>query len=202
MPHVDPVDGLAMMTTDLGYMTVNAYVIWDPETRQAVTFDTGATCDPLIQCILNKGLTVSHVYITHTHLDHVMDIVRLQEETGVHGYGPAIENPLGLRPLKPGDAFVVGNLKIKVLDTSGHTPGGLSYFITGLSHPIVVVGDALFAGSIGGAAAAYDQALRNLRDHVFTLPDETIVCPGHGPLTTIGHEKIWNPFFVEYKSRT
>lgn len=194
-----PAQGFTMATTPFGqFMTVNAYVVWCPETKQAISFDTGTDCTPLLNTLTNNGATLAWAAITHTHMDHLADLERLLETTGARGVGPAIENPLGLNPLNHGDAFYVGNLKISVLGTHGHTPGGLSYFIEGLDAPMVITGDAFFAASMGGAArvpGAYQQALRTNREYILSLPDNTIVCPGHGPLSTVGHEREWNAFF-------
>jgi glyoxylase-like metal-dependent hydrolase (beta-lactamase superfamily II) len=145
-------------------------------------------------------LQLQKIFITHTHMDHLADLDTLQQTSGADSYGSAAENPLGLKPLNHGDGFILGNLKIRVLGTSGHTPGGLSYFIEGLQYPLVIVGDALFAGSMGGAAYAYQEALKNNRERILSLPDHTVICPGHGPLTTVTEEKAHNPFFPEFKN--
>lgn len=195
-----PVPGLAMFTTWYGDMTVNSYLVWDPQSKQAASFDTGATCQPMLDFVEATHLELKKIFITHTHMDHLADLDTLQEKSEADSYGSAAENPLGLKPLVHQDGLVLGQLRIRVLGTSGHTPGGLSYFIQGLAKPIVVVGDALFAGSMGGAAYAYQEALKNNRERILTLPDETIICPGHGPLTTVGEEKAHNPFFPELKS--
>ncbi len=189
--------GLAMFTTPFGAgMTVNAYLVWDEATKRAITIDTGSSCQPMLQYASKHHLTFAKHVVTHTHLDHLADIDTLLEKGQGLGYGPAIENPLGLTPIKGGDGLIVGELHVRVLGTHGHTPGGLSYYITGLETPIVVVGDALFAGSMGGVPShAYQTALRNNREHLLTLPKNTIICPGHGPLTTVGQERQHNPFF-------
>jgi glyoxylase-like metal-dependent hydrolase (beta-lactamase superfamily II) len=192
--------GLAMFTTWYGDMTVNSYLVWDPESKLAASFDTGSTCQPMLDFIQANHLTLKKIFITHTHMDHLADLDTLQQKSEADSYGSAAENPLGLKPLVHQDGLVLGSLRIRVLGTSGHTPGGLSYFIEGLSKPLVVVGDALFAGSMGGAAYAYQEALKNNRERILSLPDTTVICPGHGPLTTIGEEKAHNPFFPELKS--
>lgn len=197
--EVQPFDGFAMFTTVFGDMTVNSFLVWDPRTREAASFDTGSTCQPMLDHLLSKGLTLRRIFITHTHMDHLADLDRLQRETDAPSYGSAAENPLGLLSLVHGDGLILGSLKIRVLGTSGHTPGGTSYFIQGLARPVVVVGDALFAGSMGGAPHAYGEALRNNREHILSLPPETVICPGHGPLTTVGEERMNNPFFPELK---
>ena len=196
---VPELDGFAMFTTPYGDMTVNAYLVWDPKTREAASFDTGATCQPMLDLVREKGLTLKRIFITHTHMDHLADLDHLQASCEALSYGSAAENPLGLKPLMHGDGLVLGSLRIRVLGTSGHTPGGLSYFIEGLSKPLVVVGDALFAGSMGGAPYAYFEALENNRTKILSLPPQTVICPGHGPLTTVGEERANNPFFPELK---
>jgi hydroxyacylglutathione hydrolase len=191
--------GFSMFTTVYGDMTVNAYLIWDPETLEAASFDTGSTCAPMLDCVDCHQLQLKKLFITHTHMDHLADLDRLQMETGGECYGSAVENPLGLKSLRHGDGFALGNLRIRVLGTSGHTPGGLSYYVQGLAKPLVIVGDALFAGSMGGAPHAYEEALKNNRERILSLPEETIICPGHGPLTLVGEERQHNPFFPELK---
>src|SRR5438477_221430 len=80
--------------------------------------------------------------------------------------------------------------------TCGHSSGGMTYVVNGLAPPIAIVGDSIFAGSMGGGNVSYDDALRNNLKKILTLPDETIICPGHGPMTTVGEEKQHNPFFA------
>jgi len=196
---VPEMDGFAMFTTNYADMTVNAYLIWDPQSKEAASFDTGSSCQPMLAHLKGNALRLTRIFITHTHMDHLADLERLQAKSEAISYGSAAENPLGLKPLVHGDGLVLGKLTIRVLGTSGHTPGGLSYFIEGLSKPLVVVGDALFAGSIGGAPYAYHEALRNIQQRILTLPPETVICPGHGPLTTVGEERAHNAFFPGLK---
>lgn len=192
--------GLAQFTTWYGDMTVNAYLVWDPNTGEAASFDTGSSCQSMLDFLHHQKLSLHKIFITHTHMDHLADLEKLSATVSdAHCYGSAAENPLGLKPLVHGDGLLVGNLKIRVLGTSGHTPGGLSYFIEGLDRPLVVVGDALFASSMGGAPYAYQEARMNNLHKLLTLPDDTIICPGHGPMTTVGEEKAHNPFFPELK---
>lgn len=197
-PVVHSPKELVMTTTPFGQgMTVNAFLVWDPVTKKSASFDTGSDCSGLLTAMSEHELQHQYVFITHTHLDHLADIERLQREVPLaKGFGPGIENPLGLNPLSHGDRFMLGSLQISVLGTSGHTPGGLSYFIEGLEKPLVIVGDALFAGSMGGATMAYQTALSNNQKYIYTLPEDTIICPGHGPLTTVGQEKAHNAFYA------
>jgi hydroxyacylglutathione hydrolase len=198
--HVEGIDGLAQFNTTYGDMTVNAYLVWDPATREAVAFDTGADCSGMLQRVDREDLKVKLVLLTHAHPDHVADLRRLRKATGAPVYISELEPEEGAEPIAEGRNFEVGALKIEARLTSGHSPGGITYVVTGLAQPVAVVGDSLFAGSMGGGNLSYQDALRNNREKILTLPDEAIVCPGHGPLTTVGKEKRDNPFFANLNS--
>jgi Zn-dependent hydrolases, including glyoxylases len=188
--------GLAQFNTTYGDMTVNAYLAWDPATREAVAFDTGADCGGMLQRIEKENLSVKLILLTHAHPDHVADLRRLRKATGAPVYISELEEAEETEEITEGKRFEVGLLEIEARLTSGHSPGGMTYVVTGLSRPVAIVGDSLFAGSMGGGNVSYDDALRNNREKILTLPDETIICPGHGPLTTVGKEKRDNPFFA------
>jgi glyoxylase-like metal-dependent hydrolase (beta-lactamase superfamily II) len=102
----------------------------------------------------------------------------------------------GAEPIDEGKTFGLKSLQIDTRLTWGHSPGGMTYVVTGLARPIAIVGDSLFAGSMGGGNVSYRDALQNNIEKILTLPDETIICPGHGPMTTVGEEKQHNPFFA------
>jgi hydroxyacylglutathione hydrolase len=193
---IGEIDGLAMFNTTYGDMTVNAYLVWDPATRDAVAFDTGADCGGMLERAQREHLKVKLILLTHAHPDHVADLRRLHETTGAPVYISELEPEEGAEPIAEGKRFEVGSLRIEARLTSGHSPGGITYVVTGLAKPIAVVGDSLFAGSMGGGNVSYQDALRNNREKILTLSEETIVCPGHGPLTTVGKEKRDNPFFA------
>src|SRR3954462_7537702 len=188
-------DGLAQFNTTYGDMTVNAYLAWDPATREAVAFDTGADCSGMLARIASEQLKLTLILLTHAHPDHVADLGRLRSKTGAPVYISELEPEECAKPIAEGKMFEVGSLKIEARLTSGHSPGGITYVLTGLSRPVAIVGDSLFAGSMGGGNVSYQDALGNNREKILTLPDETIVCPGHGPLTTVGKEKRENAFF-------
>lgn len=193
---IPDVAGLAAFTTNYGDMTVNAYLIWDPATREAVAFDTGADCTAMLRRASREDLTFKFIMLTHAHPDHVADLERLRAETGAIIYISEHESARGAETIAEGERFRVGALHIEARLTSGHSAGGTTYVITDLARPVAVVGDSLFAGSMGGGAVSYEDAIRNNLEKILTLPNETIVCPGHGPLTTVGKEKRENPFFA------
>jgi hydroxyacylglutathione hydrolase len=196
---IEEIAGLAQFNTTYHDMTVNAYLVWDPGTREAVAFDTGADCGEMLKRIEKEKLKVKLILLTHAHPDHVADLGRLKEATAAPVYISAPEEEEGAEEVEEGKRFQVGSLEIEARLTSGHSLGGMTYVVTGLARPVAIVGDSLFAGSMGGGNVSYADALRNNRDKILTLPDETIVCPGHGPLTTVGRERRDNPFFAMHR---
>jgi glyoxylase-like metal-dependent hydrolase (beta-lactamase superfamily II) len=188
--------GFAQFNTVFGDITVNAYLAWDPARREAVAFDTGADCGEMLERISAEKLAVKLILLTHAHPDHIADLRRLRKETGAPVYISEREMAEGVESIEEGKQFRVGSLKIEARLTWGHSPGGMTFVITGLARPVAIVGDSLFAASMGGGNVSYEEAVRNNREKILTLPEETIVCPGHGPLTTVGKEKRDNPFFA------
>ncbi|MEP6809437.1 MAG: MBL fold metallo-hydrolase [Chthoniobacterales bacterium] len=193
---IEPIDGLAQINTTYGDMTVNAYLLWDPASRAAVVFDTGADCSEILARIKQQNLTVELILLTHSHPDHIEDLAKLQSSTSAPTYISAKESAPRAESIDEGKRFECGALRIEARLTSGHSRGGMTFFVEGLSRPIAIVGDSLFAASMGGGAVSYTDALENNRQKILTLPEETIVCPGHGPLTTVAKERRENPFFA------
>jgi hydroxyacylglutathione hydrolase len=195
-PKIDERDGVAQFNTRYHEMAVNAYLVWDPPSRAAAAFDTGADCSEMVRFANRHKLDVQLILLTHAHADHVADLPRLREETGADVFTPAREPVPGAEPIEEAKRFRLGKLQIDTRLTWGHSQGGMTYVVTGLSRPIAIVGDSLFAGSIGGGNVSYQDALQNNLEKILTLSDETIICPGHGPMTTVGEEKVHNPFFA------
>ena len=187
-------------TTAFDGGTVNAYVVWDPATKEAAIFDTGMDAGPLLDIVRKNGLKPKYLFVTHIHNDHIAELPNVVRETGVPVYVHRSTDIGGVKTFEWGRTSPRGGLTVEPRQTTGHADGGTSYLVTGpsLEVPIAVVGDALFAGSMGGGAVSYEDALRTDRQSLFTLPDQTVVASGHGPLTTIGSEKNHNPFFPEF----
>ena len=187
---IPPVPGLHAFSTPFGGIDVNSYAVVDPSTGKAAAFDTGSDCSDL----LALGLRIEKIFLTHIHGDHIFDLDRLIEKTGAEAFANALEPLAGTTPFHAPAEFEVGNLRIRAIPTPGHARGGTTYFCTGLQRPVAFTGDALFAGSMGGAGSHWNEALHSLREKILSLPDETILCPGHGPATTVAEEKPHNPF--------
>jgi glyoxylase-like metal-dependent hydrolase (beta-lactamase superfamily II) len=190
--------GFAMFATAYGDMMVNSYLIWDMRERTAAVFDTGADCGELLDVVRAEKLQVHHVFLTHTHEDHVADLARLVAATRAQVWASEREPAdfPGARTFAENAHFHVGELAIKALSTWGHSPGQTTYYVTGLGRPLAVVGDSLFAGSMGGSATHYLDQYRNDRQKIFSLPRDTVLACGHGPLSSVAQELIHNPFFA------
>lgn len=188
--------GLAQFNTLYHDMTVNAYLVWDPQTLEAAAFDTGATAAPMVEKIRELGLTLKYLFLTHTHPDHVADIPGL---SAPEVYVNKNEPHDGAQTFTPGATWKLGGLTIESRSTWGHSKGGVTFVVSGLAQPVAVVGDALFASSMGGGMVSYADALATNRKEIFSLPDDTVIAPGHGPMSTVGEEKAHNPFYPEFK---
>lgn len=195
-PQPVQVEGLACFNTPFHDMTVNSYLAFDRKAGTAVAFDTGADCSEMLAFLKAEGLTLELILITHSHADHVLDLARLRQATGAEAYTGRLEPVEGAVPFEAGHSFTCGGLKISSRSTWGHSKGGVSYLVEGLQPPTAVVGDAVFAGSMGGGSVSYADALRTNREELLSLPGETVLCPGHGPLTTVAEERLHNPFFA------
>lgn len=196
VPIVDCPPSLVVATTPFGDMTVNAYILWDRENRDAAIFDTGAEAAPLLEAVAALELNPVSIFLTHSHADHTRALTELKRELGVEAWSPEHEPVTGTNTFRPGDLFNAGRHFIRTRLTPGHSPGGTTFLIKGPVVQAAVVGDALFAGSIGGVHNGYAPTLQAIGREILSLPDDTIICPGHGPLTTVAQEKANNPFFA------
>jgi glyoxylase-like metal-dependent hydrolase (beta-lactamase superfamily II) len=190
--------GFAMFNTPFEDMTVNSYLLWDTGSRTAAAFDTGASSDAMIDVARAEGLRVLYLFLTHTHDDHVADLDKMATTTGAEVWSSdrePIDYP-GAKTFHENAHFHVGELAIKTLSTWGHSPGQTTFYVTGLARPLAVVGDSLFASSMGGSAQHYAEQYRNDVEKIFTLPRDTVLACGHGPLTSVSQEKLHNPFFA------
>ena len=188
---------LRCITTTQG-IAVNCYLAWDEVSREAALFDTGWDAKPVLNLIEENQLALRHIFITHTHEDHVAALGGIREKfPKVRLHSGSKHAPVDQRN-RPNDFIHLGSLRITNRDTPGHAEDGVTYVIgtwpDDAPHA-AIVGDAIFAGSIGRGNQSWDLAKQKVREQIFSLPPETLICPGHGPLTTVEEEKAHNPFF-------
>jgi len=185
-------------TAGLG-MSVNAYLVWDEVTREAALFDTGFDAAPIVTLIEQHGLTLRHLFITHSHADHVAAVPAIRERfPKIRLHSSAKTAPVDQRN-RPHECLQLGSLRITHRDTPGHAEDGVTYVIGTWPEDaphVAVVGDALFAGSMGKAPGQAALARQKARESILSLPPATLLCPGHGPLTTVAEERAHNPFFA------
>ena len=198
----------------VGPIQANCFIIGDEGNREAAAVDPGDEVKRILSKIQKNNLTLKYIINTHGHFDHVGGNQALQKETGapilIHAgdapmlahladsaavWGMRVDNsPPADRLLEDGDEITFGDLTLQVIHTPGHSPGGISLYTPG--H--LFVGDTLFAGSIGRTdfpGGDYGTLIQAVRNRLFVLGDEVQVYPGHGPATTIGQERRFNPFF-------
>ena len=189
---------LRVFTTAGDGLTVNCYLVWDEVTRDAALFDTGLDAKPILDCITQNQLLLRHVFITHSHYDHVEALPGIRAawpKARVHS--SARSAPVDQRN-KPSEIVHLGGLRITHRETPGHAEDGVTYLVGNWQEDaphVAFVGDAIFAGSIGRGNQSWDLAKQKVREQILSLPPETLICPGHGPLTTVAEEKEHNPFF-------
>jgi hydroxyacylglutathione hydrolase len=189
---------LRRITTTQRGNTVNCYLVWDEISREGALFDTGWEAAPIFEILDREGVHLQHLFLTHTHEDHVaaMGDIRarfpkIRLHTNAKSAPPQHRN-------RSNDFLHLNNLRISNRDTPGHAEDGVTYIIGSWPEDapnVAIVGDAVFAGSMGTGFQSWDLAKEKIREQLLTLPTDTLVCPGHGPFTTIGEEKENNPFF-------
>ena len=202
----------------LGAYQTNCYVLSnDDSTKDCLIIDPGLEAEELIEFLDEEKLNPVAVILTHGHIDHIAGVATLRSrfpeiKVYIHNLdaemltnpsinlsaisGMAFVTDVEDVPLKGRDVIDLAGVKLLVLHTPGHTPGGISLYSKEAG--VVFVGDTLFADSIGRTdfpGGSMSQLLNSVREKLFTLPEETEVYPGHGPVTTIGAEKAHNPFF-------
>ncbi len=196
-----------------GVYQENCYILADPETGDAAIIDPGEDSDLFLRRLATEGFTLRAVWLTHAHLDHILGVKDVIEHSGAPLYMHPADRPLydgiaeqgawlGVQAPQPpppdhdlahGDALPLGGLELEVRHVPGHSPGSVAF----VGHGVAIVGDAIFAGSVGRVDLPGGDGgtlLASIRDQLMTLPDETIIYSGHGPETTIGAERRANPF--------
>ena len=173
----------------------NAFVLGCETTREAALIDAGAADARIAPFLEAHGLRLTQILITHGHWDHVDGLADLLKTFPVEVYSfSGNVGGVATGRLAHGDTVRVGALTGRVVHTPGHTPDGIRFLFEGAAF----CGDALFSGSVGGTTneVDYERQLAAIREHLFSLPDDTEIFVGHGPSSTIGLERRYNPFFM------
>jgi glyoxylase-like metal-dependent hydrolase (beta-lactamase superfamily II) len=189
---------LRVFSTTAEGMAVNCCLVWDEVSREAALFDTGFDGRPVLDCIAENQLQLRHVFITHSHFDHVEALPKIRAPfPKVRLHSGSKNAPVDQRN-RANECVQLGSLRISHRDTPGHAEDGVTYLVGNWPEDaphVAVVGDAIFAGSIGRGNQSWDLARQKVREQILSLPPDTLLCPGHGPLTTVAEEKAHNPFF-------
>jgi glyoxylase-like metal-dependent hydrolase (beta-lactamase superfamily II) len=189
---------LRRFQTEKDGILVNNYLVWDEVTREAALFDTGWDSTPAIAAIEENQLALKHIFLTHSHDDHIAGLGAVREKfPKAHVHTGSKHAPPQQR-IRVNDFIHLGSLRITNRETPGHAEDGITYIVgtwpADAPH-VAIVGDAIFAGSMGTGFISWDVAKQKIREQIFSLPAETLICAGHGPFTTVGEEKANNPFF-------
>jgi len=201
----------------VGPLQCNCSVIGDESTREGLVIDPGDDIEDVLTLVRKHNLQVKQIVVTHAHIDHVGGAMKLRAATGA----PILLNQndyallkmldaqaawIGVAPpgkveidhsVAQADSIKTGSLSADVIHTPGHTEGSICLYFP--AEKKLIAGDTLFAGSIGRTdlpGGSFEKIIRSLHDKVLELPDDTVVIPGHGSLTTIGRERQSNPFLV------
>jgi hydroxyacylglutathione hydrolase len=197
----------------------NGYVVSCPRTGKGILVDPGASVGEMLAAAKAKAIEIESIVLTHAHLDHVDGVARAKRETGApvrlhpddeplyreapaqaQWFGVDLETPPPVDEyLRHGEVLRVGGCSLEVRHTPGHAPGHV--ILVAHEDGFAVVGDVVFQGSIGRTdlpGGDFKTLMASIREQVLTLPDDTVLYPGHGPPTTVGAERAGNPFLIPH----
>lgn len=204
---------MKIMRIPVGVYAANCYIVYSETTKDGIVVDPGGDVDDLLGFIERKGLKIKDIILTHGHGDHIGGVIGLKDALNAHvmihkddhellidgNKNLSATMPIGSvaieadKLLNDGDVIEFGDLKAEVIHTPGHTKGGISLKI----NDSIITGDTLFAGSIGRTdllGGDYETIIKSIKDKLMTYPDDVEVMPGHGGTSTIGRERVTNPF--------
>lgn len=203
---------MILRTLEVGPFAANCYIAACAQTKEGVIIDPGAEGKHILRVVEDEGIKIKYIINTHGHIDHVGANAVVKEATGAPLLIHAEDGDLCHKPhaslalfagklklaesdrfIKDGEELEVGNLKLKVIHTPGHTKGGICL----KAEKLLFTGDTLFAGSIGRTdlpGGSYSELISAVKEKLLSYPDDTLVYPGHGPASTIREERENNPF--------
>ena len=205
-------------TFPVGWLQCNCTILGDESTREALVIDPGGDPEEILTRLAKHGLTAKQIVCTHTHIDHVGGICELQERmqtpAAIHKADLFLFEKLDLQAqwigmpmpkrgaieqfVQDGGAVSCHGIEMGVIHTPGHTPGSTSFHLAG-NRNILFTGDTLFAQSIGRTdlwGGSHSEIIHSIQQKLMAFDDDTLVIPGHGQSTSIGHERRYNPFLV------
>lgn len=209
---------MKIMYMVLGPFMTNTYILYNEETMEGLVVDPSFSPQQYIKAVEEKKIHLTSIFLTHAHVDHMAGMNELRKAfPEARMYMDKRDRPFLRDPernlsymfptptlvddadvwVKDGDEIETSGYTFQVIDTSGHTPGGISFYLK--KEGIVFTGDSLFQGSIGRTdfpGGSMKELTGSIRKNLFTLPDSTVVLSGHGEQTTIGQEKRTNPFLT------
>jgi glyoxylase-like metal-dependent hydrolase (beta-lactamase superfamily II) len=212
---------MQILTIESQPFAENSYVVWREGNREAFVIDPGFEPDLICEALADNNLTLAAIVCTHGHVDHIAgnaDLKAAYPDAPIFvgtrdakfltdpvvnmsaAYGFEVTSPPADRLVSEGDKITVAGFELEVFDIPGHSPGHVVYLVREMKPLVVFGGDVLFRGSVGRTdfpGGSFATLKANIQRVLWPLPPDTVVYPGHGPVTTIGHEKKTNPFVLD-----